>query len=283
RNRTAPAAPRRRSGPRKDDSMTRFAIRHPLPMLMGVLAVVLMGAVAHSFLPVERLPPLSIPIVTVSVGYPQAAALDVEQLVTEPIEDALAGVEGIDTITSTSREGSARIQIQLVEGADPDLAALDVERRISRILSKLPTDITAPTIQKADPNSFPIMNVAFTGAPLDDLYDIATNQIAPELESVLGVASVTISGGLQREVQVRVDYSRLAAHNLSVAQVSQALTAANVTSTVGTVDSGMQELDVRAVGAFANVNDLKSLVVVQQPAGPVLLSDVADVVDGYKQ
>src|SRR3954470_15891229 len=105
-------------------------------MLMAVLTVVLMGAVAHSFLNVDRLPPLSFPIITVSVGYPQAAAQDVEQLVTQPIEDALAGVEGIETIESTSREGRAQIRLTLAQGKDPDLAALDVERRISRILAR---------------------------------------------------------------------------------------------------------------------------------------------------
>src|SRR5439155_3762214 len=139
---------------------------------------------------VDRLPPLSFPIITVTVGYPQAAAQDVEQLVTQPIEDALAGVEGIETIESTSREGRAQIRLTLAQGKDPDLAALDVERRISRILSRLPIDITPPTIQKADPNESPILNIALTVAPLDDLYDVAQNQLLPTLESVVGVASV---------------------------------------------------------------------------------------------
>ncbi|HZT08234.1 MAG TPA: efflux RND transporter permease subunit [Chloroflexota bacterium] len=263
--------------------MTRFAIRHPLPMLMAVLAVVLMGAVAHGYLNVDRLPPLSFPVITVNVGYPQAAAQDVEQLVTQPIEDALAGVEGIDTIESTSSEGRARIRVTLSEGADPDLAALDVERRISRIRAKLPAEITDPSIFKADPNEIPVMNIALTGAPPDDLYDVAQNQLLPTLESVVGVASVNLSGGLQREMQVRVDYSKLAAYNLSVQQITDALTGANVTSTVGSVENGYQRLNVRAVGAFQSPEDLRNLVIVQPTGGPVLLRDVANVQEGYKQ
>ncbi len=251
-------------------------------MLMAVLTVVLMGAVAHSFLNVDRLPPLSFPVITVSVAYPQAAAQDVEQLVTEPIENALSGVEGVDTISSTSREGGAVIRVQLVQGADPDLAALDVERRVSRILSKLPHDITAPSIQKADPNETPVMNIAFTGAPLDDLLDAATNQIVPTLESVLGVASVNVTGGLQREIQVHVDYAKLAAYNLSVQQLSDALTAANLTSTVGTVEDDLQRQDIRAVGAFQSPADIANLVVSQQAGGPVLVRDVATVEEGHK-
>src|SRR5205085_2794225 len=102
------------------------------------------------------------------------------------------------------------------------------------------------------------------------------------LESVLGVASVQVSGGLQREMQVRVDYSKLAAYNLSVSQLQTALVAANVTSTVGSVEKGPQRLNVRAVGAFQNASDLQNVVVFQSATGPVLLKDVATVDEGYK-
>jgi len=263
--------------------VTRFAIRHPLPMLMAILAIVLMGAVAQRFLNVDRLPPLSFPIITVTVGYPQAAAQDVEQLVTQPIEDALAGVEGVESIESTSREGRAQIRIVLAQGKDPDLAALDVERRISRVLPRLPLDITPPSIQKADPNEVPILNIALTGAPLDDLYDVSQNQLLPAIQSVVGVGAVTISGGLQREMQVRVDYAKLAAYNLSVAQLQTALVNANVTSTVGANEAGHQRLNVRAIGGFQSAVDLQNLVIVQAPSGPILLRDVATVEEGYKQ
>ncbi len=122
---------------------------------MGVLALVLMGIVAHGYLKVDRLPPLSYPTITVTTRYPQAAALDVEQLVTEIIEDAVAGAEGIDSISSTSREGRSTVRVQLVEGADPDMASLEIKRRISRIRSRLPVDAIDPTIAKADPNELP--------------------------------------------------------------------------------------------------------------------------------
>src|SRR4051794_36470580 len=157
---------------------------------MAVLAIVLMGAVAHSYLKVDRLPPLSYPTVSVTTRYPQASALDVEQLVTEPIEDAVSGVEGIESISSTSREGRSQVRLQLVEGADPDTASLEVERRVARIRSRLPADALDPTVAKADPNELPIINIALTGASLDDPYDVATTQVQAALESVLGVAAV---------------------------------------------------------------------------------------------
>jgi len=263
--------------------MTRLSIERPLTVLMGILTLVLMGAVAYTYLKVDRLPPLSFAVVFVDVIYGQAAAQDVEELVTKPIEDALAGVAGAATITSTSNEGRSRVRIQLVEGTNPDLATIDVERRIARIRNRLPSDAGDPIVRKADPNEQPIMNVALIGGALDELYDIATTQIAPALQSVPGVAAVDVTGGLQREVQVLVDSTRLSARNVSVQQVSTALAAANVTSTVGRYQQGGQLLNLRAIGRFQTAEQLRNLVIAQTPGGPVLLRDVATVEDGFKE
>src|SRR5438067_3553329 len=208
--------------------LTRLSIERPLTILMGILALVLMGGVAYTYLKVDRRPARSLPLVSVMIQYPQAAAQDVETLVTRPVEDALAGIPGADTISSTSSEGRSQVRVQFVEGTNMDLAALDVERRVARIRGRLPVDAGDASIAKADPNEFPIMNVALSGAPLDQLRDLASNQLQPALQSVLGVAAVNISGGLVREVQVIVDYSKLSAYNLTSQQIATALTAANV-------------------------------------------------------
>src|SRR4030095_7850033 len=177
--------------------LTRLAIHRPLTVLMGILALVLMGGVAYTYLKVDRLPPLSFPLVSVTILYPQAAAQDVETLVTRPVEDALSGVPGVATISSTSSEGRSQVRVQFVEGANMDLAALDVERRVARIRNRLPIDAGDAAVAKADPNEFPIMNIALTGAPLDQLRDLAGTQLQPALQSVLGVAAVHISGGVR--------------------------------------------------------------------------------------
>ena len=249
---------------------------------MGVLALVLLGGVSYTYLKIDRLPPLNFPVVNVIVSYPQAAAQDVEQLITKPVEDAVSGVAGIAQISSTSSEGQSNVRIQFVDDADPNLTALDVERRVSAIRNRLPADAGIPSVRKADPNAFPIMNIALTGAPLDTLYDLASTQLQPALQSVLGVATVNISGGLQREIQVKVDYQKLAAYNLTVQNVSTALVAANVASTVGSSDQGSQKLDIRTAGRFETPAALRELVVTQTNAGPVLLRDLATVEEGYK-
>ncbi len=262
--------------------LTRLAVVRPLTVLMGLLGLVIMGAVSYTFLKVDRLPPISIPFVSVSVSYPGATAQDVEQLITQPIENAVAGMSGVNSITSTSSEGSANVNVQLADGADANTAALEVERRVAAIRNRLPQDAGDPRVNKADPNAFPVMNVALTGGSLDSLFQVANDQFVPALQSVNGVASVNISGGLQREIQVRVDYAKLAAYSITVQQLSTALTAANVNAPVGSLQQGATTLNVRSLGAPRSLNDLANLVVAQTTGGPVLLRDVATVSDTYK-
>src|SRR5206468_2466160 len=175
-------------------SLTRLAVVRPLTVLMGLLGLVIMGGVAYTFLKVDRLPPISIPFVSVGVSYPGATAQDVEQLITIPVENAVSGMSGVSSITSTSSEGSSSVNVQ-----------------------------------------------------------VANDQFVPQLQSVPGVATVNISGGLQREVQVRVDYAKLAAYGITVQQLSTAMTNANVNAPVGSLQQGASTLNVRSLGAFKSV------------------------------
>src|SRR5579871_194622 len=263
--------------------LTRLAVFRPLTILMIILGIVIMGGMAYTFLSVDQYPTISYPIIVVNMQYPQASAEDVEQQVATPIENAVAGVSGIQTITSNSSQGAATVRIQLVEGADANQAALDVQRALARIARTFPLTATAPTVFKADPSARPILNIGLTGAPLDQLYDAASNSIAPQLESVLGVASVNVSGGLIREVEVQVDYSKLAAYNLSVTQVQNAVSAANYSSSAGSIDQGQQTLTIRSLGLYTSLDDIMNVVVANTAGGPLLLRDVANVVQTYKQ
>ena len=131
--------------------LTRLAVVRPLTVLMGLLGLVIMGGVSYTFLKIDRLPPISIPFVSVSMAYTGATAQDVELLITEPIENAVSGMSGVYSLTSTSSEGSANVNVQLVDGTDPTQASLEVERRVNAIRSKLPADASDPRVNKADP------------------------------------------------------------------------------------------------------------------------------------
>ncbi len=263
--------------------LTRLAIQRPLTVLMGILGIVLMGAVSYTHLRIDRLPPIDVPFLGINVSYPQASATDVEQLVAQPIENALSGMAGVDSISSSSNEGRASVTLQFANGTNVDAAALEVGRRLSAIRRSLPADATDPSIFKADPNATPILNIALSGAPIDQLFDIASNDLQPRLQSVPGVAQVSISGGLQREIQVTVDYTRLASYGLTVQQISNALTAANVTSPVGSIEQGPKTLNLRSMGAPDKMAAIEQLVIAQTAGGPVLLRDVATIAEGYKR
>src|SRR5215471_11618054 len=263
--------------------LTRLAIRRPLTVLMGILSLVLLGGVAYTYLQVDRLPPVSIGVVSVSVVWPNASAENVERLVAEPLENAISGISGVDTITSNSSQGSCTVLVQLVDGYDPNQADMAIQHAMGPVLRRLPTGARAPVVRKFDPNASPILNLAFTGAPLDQLYDIANNQIVPALASVPGVGQVNISGGLQREIQVQMDYGKLAAYGLTVQQVSQALTAANVSVPSGSIPVGTENINVVPAGLFQNVQDIRNVVVTNTATGgSVTVGDVANVKESDK-
>jgi len=242
------------------------------------------GAVSYTFLKIDRLPPISIPFVSVSMSYTGATAQDVEQLITEPIENAVSGMSGVNSISSTSSEGSSSVFVQLVDGADPTQASLEVERRVNAIRNRMPADAGDPRVNKADPSQQPIMEVALTGASQDQLFQVANDQFVPALESIPGVAQINISGGLQTEIQVKIDYAKLAAYGITLAQVNTALTNANVNAPVGSIQQGQAQLDVRSLGAFQSLDDLSHLVVAQTTTGgPITLQDLGTVGRGYKQ
>lgn len=262
--------------------LTRLAIRRPLTVLMAILALVLMGAVAYTYLQVDRLPPVSIGVVSVSVVWPNASAENVERQVAEPLENAISGISGVDTITSNSSQGTCTVLVQLVDGYNPNQADIDIQQALGPVLRQLPSGASAPVVRKFDPNASPILNLAFTGAPLDELYDIASNQIQPALASVPGVGQVNTSGGLQREIQVQLDYTRLAAYGITVQQVAQALTNANVSVPSGSIPLGTENVNVVPQGLFRGVQDIQNVVITNTPAGSVTVGDIATVKEGDK-
>lgn len=264
--------------------LTRLAITRPLAMLMIIVVLVLLGLVARNLLRVDRFPNVSFPFVSVVVSYPGASPEDVEELVAKPIEQAVSGIAGVSSIRSTSQQGRAQIFVQLAEGADADKAAVDVARRVAAIRARLPADASEPTVNKADPNAFPIINVVLTGSrPLDQLYQLAQDVVQPQIQAVLGVADATIVGGLQSEIQVRLDAAKLAAYGVSVQQVITALQRENIGVPAGGVDEGRRRISVRVLSNAQSAQDLGSLVVATTPAGAIYLRNLADIVPTYKR
>src|SRR2546422_498907 len=237
--------------------LTRLAINRPLTMLMFICALVIVGLVSRNLMKVDRLPNISFPFVSVTVQYPGASPLDVEQLVTKVLEGGMAGITGVQSIESQSSEGRAQISLRLVEGADANQAAIDAQRNLGRLTGRLPVDIQAPVVNRADINAFPIMNVAMSGRrPIDQIFDMATNIVQPRLQSILGVADISVSGGIQRELQVQLDYNKLESYGISIAQVTTALQRENIGQPAGSVQQGRQNVTIRSMGNLQTIDDV---------------------------
>lgn len=267
-------------------ALTRLALKRPLTMLMVILALIILGFQGFNRLKLDRFPEVDFPFVSISVVYPGASPEDVEDLVLEPLEDAVATIAGIDELNSTATEGFGSIAIAFNEGTDGDQAAIDVERQISTVRDELPSEAEDPTIVKADINAVPVIFMALNG-PQDQatLFDLADNQIRTQLQTIPGVASVSISGGREREVQVYADPSKLAAFGIPLDEVQRALSSNNVTTPAGTIDEGRQKISVRSVGEFTSIDEINNLVIRENDGsskGRVLLGDVAEVSFGLE-
>ena len=195
---------------------TRLALQRPVTMLMIVLALVLMGAISYQNLPVQELPNVSFPFVMVVVNYPGASPEDMEQLVTQPIENAISGVSGIQQINGFAGAGVSRVAVQFVNGYDVNVAANDISQVVNRTQRNLPSGIQNPSIIKANPNAQPIMSIVLTGGSLEQLYSTATNVMQPAFTEVPGVAQVQVQGGLVPQVNVVVKPEALEAYGISV-------------------------------------------------------------------
>jgi HAE1 family hydrophobic/amphiphilic exporter-1 len=261
--------------------LTTLAIRRPLLVLIGAGALLAFGVLSLTRLGVELLPQMDIPIVTVTTAYPGAGPDAVDTLVTRKIEDAVASLSEIDTITATSVEGSSTVTITFTEKAPKDITE-QVARRVNAIHDKLPTDAKTPTIEKLDGSSDTILQLALTGTEVGQLQTVADDTVKKDLEAVPGVARVDLLGGVERAIEVHVDQQKLQAHNLSILQVTQALSADNLNVPAGTLTQRDTDWTVRLNTQAQSVKDLENLVVSTTPS-VVHLRQVGSVVDTYKK
>ncbi|HEY7065702.1 MAG TPA: efflux RND transporter permease subunit [Chloroflexota bacterium] len=259
--------------------LTRTAIRRPLATLMVFLALVLLGTQAYTRMRVDRFPQITFPIVFVQIDWAGASPDSVEQQIIIPAENTLSGLQGLQRIDATALQGSARLTLTFADGLDVNQTAIDTQRQISQIARTLPVDASQPSVIKADPAAIPVMNVVLTGTMSpDDMYDLAANHLAQQLGAVAGVASVQVSGGFQRQIQVQVDYDKLDAYGLSLAQVSNAVQRENIDAPGGNVDVDSQTYSVRAIGLAQAPEDIGEYVVATTPQGVVRIRDVAKVI-----
>ncbi len=262
-----------------------ISIRNPVFTTMMMLALVVLGFVSYSSMPVDLFPDISFPIVAITTVYPGAGPEQVESQVTDLVEEEMSSLTGLDTISSESGEGFSVVIMQFTMETDADKAAQDVRERLNAISNRLPTDAFVPVVQRFDPDSEPIM--IFALADIEGQYtpaelrQLAEQEIQQPLQRIDGVAVVETAGGEVREIQVDMDMLALQGKYLAPQQISGAIQASNIDIPGGSVPEGDQDVLVRTPGDIYTLEDVENVVVSQRGA-PVRVRDVATVVDGFE-
>lgn len=264
-------------------SLSGIAIRRPVFVLMVISALMVLGLVSYTRMPVEMIPDIDFPFVSVTVAYPGAGPEEVELLVAEPLEEQLSSLPNVREVRSSAGESIAFVMVQFELGTSVDAAAADVRQRVDIARARFPRDVEMPVVQKLDVGMMPVLYVGMSGtrAPRE-LRRIADDIIKPRFERVPGVAAVDVTGGRVREIRVEVDQERLRAFGLAQAQIEDTLRAENINVPGGNVTEDSREFLVRLAGQFTSLEEIADLRVLRRDGTTVRLGDVAAVRDVEK-
>jgi len=261
--------------------LTELAIRRPAATWVAIMFFVVLGLAGSRLIGSELYPQTNIPYVGIVAVYPGAGAEEIASQVVEPLEEAVAPVNGLKHTFSTASEGMAWIVLEFTMDTNADLAVLDVQRAVDAALHRLPENVQKPVIGKYDLREQPIMTVVLSGRrPASDLYQLAKNTLKARLESLPGVARATVAGGREREILIEVDRQKLDAYGLAVNQVIRQLAAENVNVPAGELRQQETDLPVRLLGRFRDLREIAELPVFF-PGGSVPLKEIAATRDAY--
>lgn len=266
-------------------TISGLAIRRGVTTAMIYLCLLGFGLFSLSRLPLNRLPEVELPVIAVVTTYVGASPEDVETLLTEPIERAVASVEGVETVQSTSRQGTSIVIVSFTWGTDMSAAEVEVRKNLELFAQDfLPSEASRPLTFAFDPSLAPVMFLALDG-PLDghQLRRIATEQVQPYLGRVEGVAAAEVMGGLDREIHVLLRPAWLEANGVTPGNVQDALRGANVVVPSGAVDDGTQRLAIQPTSLFTSVDQIRDVIVGQRGGRPVRLREVAEVLDTFEE
>ncbi|MFT3792364.1 MAG: efflux RND transporter permease subunit [Rudaea sp.] len=274
-------------------NIVELATRRRVTVGMVTLTFVLFGLIALFGLKVNLLPDLTYPTLTVRTEYEGAAPLEIENLISQPVEEAIGVVKNLRKIHSVSRTGQSDVILEFAWGTNMDQAGLDVRDKLDTL--QLPLDAKKPVLLRFNPSTDPIMRLSLSmsgdkdkkaevnEAQLKQLRRFADDELKKRLEPTAGVAAVKVGGGLEDQVDVDIDQQKLRQLNLNIADVTKRLTDENVNVSGGRIENGSQRYLVRTVNQFANLDEMRNLLVKVDNGVPVRLKDIADVKQGFKE
>ncbi|MBZ0181857.1 MAG: efflux RND transporter permease subunit [Melioribacteraceae bacterium] len=264
-------------------NITEAAVRRPVTTAMIFLIVIVLGFMSLRFLPVDLLPAVEYARLSIVTQYPNVGPEEIETIITDRIENAVASVPNLEEVRSSSAEGRSRVTLEFAQGVNIDEAANDVRAALDRVRDDFPPEVESPRVWKFDPDNFPVVILgAQSTRNLEQLTRVLEREISQRFEQIPGVGSVDVWGGVYREIQIQLKRDRLASSQLSATDIQDALRRENVTLPGGDMREGMNDLYVRTKGEFQSIDQIANTIVKVVDGMPIRVKDVADVIDGYE-
>ncbi len=266
-------------------NITEISIKRPSLIIVLFSVFALLGIIGYKNLSYELMPDFNQPVVVIRTVYPGAEPNEVETSVSRKIEDALSNLEGVDYLLTKSLPNASIIIANLKYGTDLDKTMQDAQRYIDNIRKDLPNDIQNPVMSKVSPNDLPIMSVSATSNLEPTVfYQKMKDDYLPQIQQLKGVAEITILGGEEREIQIKVDKEKLKLYKISLYQVVEAVNRSGIDLPAGKLQTDTENNSVRLVGKFNTITDIKNVQVAMPfPNSPVYVKDIAEVTDGIKE
>lgn len=266
-------------------NLPNFSVSRPVTILMLFIGLILIGLISYQNLGLDLLPDLSFPMSAIIVSYSGVAPQEIENMITIPLEEAVGTIQGVKKISSYSREGNSLVLMEFNWGTDMDVSAMNIREKIDQIKGFLPDDASDPMVIKFDPALMPILVLGMGSEERDlqKLQKYAEDIIKPRLERMEEVASVSINGGLDREILVSIDNDKLRSNQLSFSQVTAALAGENVNLPAGTLKEGTINFLIRTLGRFESTQDIEKILISNIRGNKIYLGDIAKVEDTFKE
>ena len=266
-------------------NITEISIKRPSLIIVLFSVFTLLGFIGYKNLSYELMPDFNQPVVVIKTVYPGAEPNEVETSVSRKIEDALSNLEGVDYLVTKSLPNASIIIANLKYGTDLDKSMQDAQRYIDNIRKDLPQDILSPVMSKVSPNDLPIMSIsAASDLSATEFYQKMKDDYLPQIQQIKGVAEITVLGGEEREIQVKINQDKLKLYKISMVQVVEAINRSGLDLPAGKVQTEKESNSVRLTGKFTSIEDIKNVQVAMPVLGsPVYVKDIADVIDGVKE
>ncbi|MDR1135716.1 MAG: efflux RND transporter permease subunit [Clostridiales Family XIII bacterium] len=260
-------------------NFSKIAVKRPVTTIMFMLIIVVLGVVSFSRLSLDLLPKMQLPIAAVVTQYANSAPSEVESMITRPIENQIARVESLDSMTSMSMDGMSVVVAQFINGTDMDFATLHMRENVEMVSGYLPEEAGKPTIYAMDPSMMPVSVIYASSEtlPLTELQEFIENEVVPIFERTEGIAAVSTFGGRSKEIRVQISQERLSGYYLTLSQLSQILAAENITLPSGDVTLGERDMIVRTIGEFETIDEIGEIPLLLPTREVIKLGDLGTI------